>query len=87
VAESVASWVESLVVIVEGVRPVKLREVTGDILTTRGLDQPDTTDVWVADRARELTAHPSVEATDQLFVAEVVPTGSQPEFVPSPQLK
>ena len=72
---------------VEGVKPVKLSEVAGNMLTTRGLDQPDTTDVCVAHLACAITARPSVEATDQLFVAEVVPTGSHPEFVPSPHEK
>jgi len=45
VAVSVSEYVDSFVAIVEGVRPVKLREVTGAMLTTRGLDQADTMDV------------------------------------------
>jgi len=84
-AESVASYGAALVVIVEGVRLVKVR--TADMLTTRGLDHPDTTDVWVAHLARAITAQPSAEATDQVFVTEVVPTGSHPELVPSPKVK
>ena len=68
-----------------GVKLVKLREVVGDMLTVRILDQLDTTDVWVAHLACAFTAH--VPAEDQLFVAVVVPAGSHPEFVPSPQSK
>ena len=66
---------------------VKPRDVGGDVLTIRGLDQPDATDVWVAHLACAITAQPSAEARDQLFVAEVVPAGSHPEFVPSPHVK
>jgi hypothetical protein len=56
-----------------------------DIFTEKASDHEETIKVWVAHRACALTKY--VPGEPQKWEALVVPTGSQPEFVPSPQSK
>ncbi len=55
------------------------------IVTVKGLDQGETTDIWLAHLACAVTLY--IPEMDQLFEALVCPTASHPEFVPSPQSK
>ena len=56
-----------------------------DMTTVNVCDQPETVEVWVAQRAFAFTEY--VPADVQLFEADVCPTGSHPESVPSFQSK
>jgi hypothetical protein len=60
-------------------------EIVSVTTKVNSADQSDSTDVWVAHLAFAFTL--IGPKTDQVFWALVTPTGSHPEFVPSPKSK